>query len=189
VTYQTQKRSLESIFEDYAAFFPSSSGTSSGKRDFEKFVTQNTKEHQLIVVDQTQAKYDIKSTFSTDKAPDPTDPKNELVFKIGDNQFWREAGCKWEKQVKRAKNSPSGLEREDWEERAMARWKKDEEDEPDDDEGEEKLESNQLVFAPKEYRTALQQYWIKKLGKSHVQRAKEALGKHGKFVPGYKPMH
>jgi len=172
-----------------------------GARDiFDNFIQQHTHDHSMIVntfiltrltryspqvIDQTEAKYDIPSTFFVDKAPDP-DKEPIEPFKIGDNQFWKESGCSWKKQLERYENTPAKNKREDWEKKADERWKADKEiPNPDDAKGDDTpLVMNNPRFAPKEYRDAITQLTLKKLGKSNVQRAHERLENLGKFIPG-----
>jgi Poxvirus A32 protein len=105
LTYQTQERSVESIRDDYAYFFDN-------RYAFNYLLTKNTQDHQLLLIDQTEAKYNIQDIFKVGKAPDPK--TNRPVFKIGDELYWRKSGNKYEEQLERSKLVPcSG--RQDWE--------------------------------------------------------------------------
>ncbi len=105
LTYQTQERSVESIRDDYAYFFDN-------RYAFNYLLTKNTQDHQLLLIDQTEAKYDIQDIFKIGKAPDPK--TDRPVFKVGDEVFWRKAGNDWKEQLEKSKLVPcSG--REDWE--------------------------------------------------------------------------
>lgn len=105
LTYQTQERSVESIRDDYAYFFDN-------RYAFNYLLTKNTQDHQLLLIDQTEAKYDIKDIFKIGKAPDPK--TDRPVFKVGDEVFWRKSGNDWKEQLEKAKLVPcSG--RQDWE--------------------------------------------------------------------------
>src|SRR6185503_11782599 len=132
-----------------------------------------------------EAKYDVKDVFFVDKAPDPE--KHTLEYKIGDKQFWKESGCEWEKQLARYKNTPSKKKREDWEPLMKKRWELDKKEQQEDrtyknEDG--PLKSNNIRFAPKDYRDAQLGIIKKKIGKSHVQQAKERMESLGKFYPG-----
>jgi len=98
----------------------------------------------------------------------------------------KESGCSWKKQLERYENTPAKNKREDWKIKADDRWKADKEiPNPDDAKGDDKpLVMNNPRFAPKEYRDAITQLTLKKLGKSNVQRAHERLENLGKFIPG-----
>lgn len=105
LTYQTQERSVESIRDDYAYFF-------GNKYAFNYLLTKNTKDFQLMLIDQTEAKYKVEDTFFVAKAPDPK--TDRPVYRIGDDFFWKRARNDWKKQLARTKLVPcSG--RQDWE--------------------------------------------------------------------------
>lgn len=105
LTYQTQERSVESIRDDYAYFFDNRYG-------FNYLLTQNTTDHQLLLIDQAEAKYSIEDVFKIAKAPNPKE--NPLEYKIGNREFWIKSGNIWKQQLDKAKFIPcSG--REDWE--------------------------------------------------------------------------
>jgi hypothetical protein len=149
VTFQTQERQLDQLTRDYADVFPN-------RRVFHELVQSNTQDHQLVVIDQTEAHYDVKEMFYKDKAPKKCPP-----YKIGDDWFWAESGCSWEKQLEQHKNCPPGGKQEDWEDVIQQRWKRSEEEKPvefsmmpmtDDD-----YETNQMAFAPQ----STQDAWMK----------------------------
>jgi hypothetical protein len=98
LTYQTQERSIESIKEDYADFFDN-------KYYFRKILMNNTRDHQLIIIDQTEAKYGIEDVFFIDKAPDPK--KEPLVYRVGNDAFWEKAQNNWKEQLRIAENIPN----------------------------------------------------------------------------------
>lgn len=79
ITYQTQDRSIETITKDYADIF-------TDKEIFKEIIKANTQDHQLLIIDQTEAHYNIDEVFFVDKAPDPEN-NPDLIFRIGDMQF------------------------------------------------------------------------------------------------------
>lgn len=187
MTYQTQKRSIESIEQDYASLLMTSATDKArlNPLDFYKFVQRNTKNHKMLVCDQTSAKYELKEVFFWDQAPDPK--KTDLKFKIGDEQFWREAGCDWKAQLKKHKNAPSNKEKDDWKKEAKKRWKKEKEEKSWRVQREEsKLEINQPFFADRKYRAMMMEEQKREIGKSHVQQAAERIRNVAKFIPGPK---
>jgi hypothetical protein len=179
LTYQTQKRSLDSIYSDYASFF----GPHTDK--FDKFIQKYTSNHGLIIIDQTEARYGIKDTFFWDRAPNPD--KHELIYKIGDSAFWKESGCNWRKQLELARKTPAKKDKKFWKKQADIRWKKDKEDEQTEEVNfEDELEFNNPRFAPPEYRDIITNLTLRKIGKSNVQRAYERMNNLGRYIPGPK---
>lgn len=117
-TYQTQRRTMETMQEDFADFFDN-------KYVFEQLIQQNTRDHGMLIIDQTEAKYDVGDVFFNDKAPDPkkvtmVSSKNlgplrvkGPVYKIGDKDYWKAANNNWKEQLFKAQNIPDPS-REKW---------------------------------------------------------------------------
>lgn len=84
--------------------------------------------------------------------PDP-DP-----FKVGDWQFWKEAGNNWKQQLEkyaRIKQRILDKKREDWEKVALEKQEKEEQQEEEESlEDEQRMPTGQIAFAPKEIREA-----------------------------------
>jgi len=94
LTFQTQKRQIDTIREDYADL-----GWPNAAQIFPRFVREYTHDHQLLVIDQGEAKENIADTFyfyNPDPEPEP--------FRLGEYLFWRDSGCDWKKQMATYKN-------------------------------------------------------------------------------------
>ena len=120
-TYQTQRRTMETMQEDFADFFDN-------MYVFEQLLQQNTTDHGMLIIDQTEAKYDVNDVFFIDQARDPSIitivPSKHLgdikvkgpVFKIGNGDYWKAAGNNWKEQLFKAQNVPDPS-RELWNEK------------------------------------------------------------------------
>jgi len=108
-TYQTQERSIETLKGEYGDFFPN-------KRVFREIIKMNTQDHQMLIIDQTVAKYRPIDCFFIDKAELHPEP-----YKIGDDQFWIESECDWKDQLKLYNNIPNH-DKEEWTEIAKRQW-------------------------------------------------------------------
>lgn len=95
VTYQTQERAIETITKDFADIFED-------KKTFAELLKEHTQEHQLVIIDQTEAHYNADEVFFVDRAPDPKE--TTLEYRVGDMEFWEESGCDWEKQKEKYRN-------------------------------------------------------------------------------------
>jgi hypothetical protein len=70
--------------KDYADIF--------GKKDdFKELLKANTQDHQMVIIDQSEAHYKMEDVFFVDKAD-----INGKNFRIGDNAFWKESGSKFD---------------------------------------------------------------------------------------------
>lgn len=163
MTYQTQERSIETLKGEYGDFFPN-------KKVFREIIKMNTQDHQMIIIDQTTAKYKATDCFFIDKANPHPDP-----YRIGDSEFWSDSGCDWEKQMKLFNNIPKH-ELDEWEEIAKRRWQKSLNWQKDD---RYQLTSNNPYFS--------KQPPDDKPPKSHYRKALEIIRdkKFGvKYIPG-----
>lgn len=109
-TYQTQERQIETIKDDFGDYFKNN-------KVFREVIKKYTQDYNLLVIDQTTAHFNLDDVFFFDKAEE--EPED---FQIGDDQFWQDCNCDWEKQVKIYKNIPK-LSKEEWKEKADDRWK------------------------------------------------------------------
>jgi hypothetical protein len=171
-TFQTQERQLDQLTRDYADYFPN-------RRVFHELLQRNTTDHQLVVIDQTEAHYDVKDVFYVDKAGKECPP-----YKVGDDWFWKESGCSWEKQLEKHKNVPAGGKQEEWKKKLEARYKRAEEEKPVEFSMGGMVDyeflSNQIEFAPESVRDA---YRKSKQKKSASEQAAEQMKKiKPKFV-------
>jgi hypothetical protein len=96
LTYQTQKRAFESVQEDWAAMWEEKNG-------FVSFLMNNTQDHKMVIIDQTQAKYKKEEIFAVDKAPNPDEIS--LEYKIGSDLFWKISRADWKKQLEKCATS------------------------------------------------------------------------------------
>ncbi len=110
LTYQTQLRSIDSVMKDYAKHV-------ANPKEFENLLDQNTQDYQMVIVDQTRAKYDLKEIFFKTLAEEDPEP-----FKLGSDEFWEESGCSWEDQLMKAKKRPK-RKLEDWQKLAEQKYK------------------------------------------------------------------
>jgi hypothetical protein len=76
VTYQIQERAIESITKDYADTFEDTD-------TFEALLKENTQDHWMVLIDQSEAHYVPEDVFYKDLAEEEVEP-----FKIGDKKFW-----------------------------------------------------------------------------------------------------
>lgn len=118
LTYQTQNRTMETVTLDFADIWDN-------KYVFPNLIKKYTKEHGMLVIDQTTAKFDMNEMFYKDKAPDPdktttlqTDSFGPIkvkgpVFKIGSDEFWARSQNNWMVQLFKAQNIPSS-KRDKW---------------------------------------------------------------------------
>lgn len=180
VTYQTQERSICSVEKDFADIFTNSDL-------FRKVLKENTQDHKLLIIDQSEAKYDVKDIFFVDQAPDPH--KNPLPpYRIGSIDFWKEAGNDWEEQLEKCKVAKT-LKRgqKDWKKVAIHKLKEDEEKEEWYQwEREARLITNQIELAPEKQREEYYKKLRKELGleQSHLVQARSKAAKIFKYVPG-----
>lgn len=150
LTYQIQTRQTKTLRDDFADFFPN-------RATFAELLRRNTQDYQLLVIDQSNAKYSLDDgVFSVAKAEEKPKP-----YRIGDAKFWYESGCLWEDQLKRWENlQKSEIKDDDWDELADKRIKESEE-------FEEKTRSQTDQF-----RTAA---WYAAQGSQRERMEKEAL--------------
>jgi hypothetical protein len=160
---QTQERSYESIEEDFANIFEV-------KGEFRHVLQENTVDHQMLLIDQTEAKYTAEEIFKVDKAPDPS--KEELTYRIGCDAFWKEAQCNWDKQLiqcgfakeiqGRKRDGPDG-----WEKIVEQQWEQEKRNKTGDNNYEE-LEQDDKPFtsitglATAEQQESMRQAYLKK---------------------------
>jgi len=177
-TYQTQERSIEQICSDYADIF-------ADKNQFKEVIKENTQDFQLLVIDQANAHFSLEDVFFVSKAEEKVPP-----YKLGGFDFWKESGCNWKEQLKKAKNKKKYLDdkkREDWEEVARRALRKDHRREKDLEkniEDEIRLDTNQECYAPPELQAIRMYERQKALGPSHMEIAMETLGKMHHYVSG-----
>jgi len=176
-TYQTQERSIEQICSDYADIF-------ADKNQFKEVIKENTQDFQLLVIDQANAHFSLEDVFFVSKAEEEVPP-----YKLGGFDFWKESGCDWKEQLKKARNKKKYLDskkREDWEEIARRAIRKDHRKEKDDHENEKKgkLESNQECYAPEELQEVRKIEIRKKIGEPHVTSAFKKLSNLHHYLPG-----
>jgi hypothetical protein len=175
-TYQTQKRSMDAIEADWAALFHRD-------MDMAAVVQQNTQDYQMLVIDQTVARYDASEAFFVYSAEEDPEP-----FAVGDALFWYDSGCSWEKQLKDFKAIPK-RDKKEWLPLVEARKKQDDENKERykhlTGEGVEKFEVNGLWAAPQSIQDSYRQRWMQKhrVGNSYYVQAMEnvtptALFKH-----------
>jgi hypothetical protein len=89
LTYQIQTRQTKTLRDDFADFFPN-------RETFAELLRRNTQDFQLLVIDQSTAKYSLNDgVFSVAKAEEYPPP-----FRVGDAQFWKDSGCDWDEQMK-----------------------------------------------------------------------------------------
>ena len=60
ITYQLQERSIESLCKDYADIFED-------KNTFKELLKENTQDFQMVIIDQTEAKFDESDVFFVDR--------------------------------------------------------------------------------------------------------------------------
>lgn len=138
----------------------------------------------MLIIDQTEAKYRWQDIFFIDKANEDPPP-----YKIGDEQFWEEAGNEWKKQLKQYKNIPK-RKREEWKplaKRRMRESKKKAKQKLEEDEDGGKWETNQISLAEPEQIEMHQKEIAKRynIGKSCIEQAREKISQHKIFK--YKP--
>lgn len=176
ITYQTQERQIETLLKEYGDFFPN-------KKVFRELIKQNTQDHQVLIVDQTEAKYNVEDVFFKHKANQKPPP-----FKIGDLDFWKIANCNWEEQLNKYNNIPDRT-LDDWKKIAGKRWKEERKKAilQQTDSLDDRLESNQLIFAPPSIQLQKILKLYQKIGDSHVVRAYKNLNNlqnYAKYIPG-----
>lgn len=179
LTYQTQARTIEAIQQDFASFVPD-------KNLVGKIIQENTQDHGMVIIDQTEARYSIEETFFCDKAPDPKEHK--IKFRIGSDKFWKDSGCDWKEQIKDFKKIPD-KDREEWGKIAKRQLKKEKEEYKDDplDPEEYQMDTNQIALAPKEIREKWEMEFRKKKGleKSNMTTAFETIDSLFSYKPGW----
>jgi hypothetical protein len=183
LTYQTQQRSMKSVQDDYADLFDDG--------DFVRnLIRDNTQDHQMLLIDQSEAHYDAADIFYVDKAPDPEkDPVKP--YRIGSDKFWKESGCDWKKQLKRSKRFPK-KEKEEWLKVAKRQYNREKhsrmEMQPEGEGSDVKFTTNQIGLAPPEIQAQYHEELRRKMGldKSHLTTALETLDSLFDFVPGSK---
>lgn len=157
MTYQIQKRQTDVLRDDFASFF-------SNKDVFGEMLRRNTQDHQLLVIDQSTAKYHPNDgVFSIGKGELDVEP-----FQLGDYDFWDDSGCIWEEQVKKWDNIvKSALEPEDIERIAKQRIK------------ESKLKARIRKEEEEQYRTAAWWAATGEAAEAHDRKVlQEAKGGH-----------
>jgi hypothetical protein len=166
-TYQTMKRTIDSIYEDYA-------GILGDKYEFRDMLNENTQDYHLVVVDQTKARYKPEDLFYLDA------PKLEVEpFAIGDDSFWKKAKCDWRKQVTKFQSLPPN-DSVYWKQQLKKRWKSNKNEEED-----EPTEVDDPMYGTEEEREA----HLNKLKKrydterSHVDEARDTISNLFKYVP------
>lgn len=179
-TYQSQKRTIQAIEEDWASLFH-------GDVDVNTLVQENTQDYQMLVVDQTEARHDwSEAFFVTTSDPEPA------PFRVGDAQFWKNSGCNWREQLRKFANMPKKKTAE-WRELANKRWERDARDranggDPADDGEPQLLEVNGIWAAPYETQVARMEEIRKRkrLGESEWDKALQLVSdptKLWKYVP------
>lgn len=154
------------------------------KNAFKGMLKANTQDYQMVVIDQTEAKFNANEVFFKDLADDNPEP-----YKIGDDTFWEESGCDWQEQLEKYDNLEKGLkskEKEDWKKIAEERRKKSEAREQQKQDEKRQWETNQLELAPKELREMYHNELRKRMGLdkgSHLSRAKHATSELFRFIP------
>jgi hypothetical protein len=107
ISYTTSKRVMDCMKEDYAYLFED-------PRLLPVLIRKWTKDHQFLIIDQNDTKYDLKEVFFKDLAPDPKTHKH--IFKLGSDKFWADRQCDWERQLKIYKNVKRihDMDKEEW---------------------------------------------------------------------------
>lgn len=166
-THQAQKRTLECLFEDYASFFGRE-----GKNVFQAIMRKYTKDHGVLVIDQTKARYKFQDMFFWDRA----DPNPKPYF-LGWAQQWNDSGDDWHAQLKRAKNKLS-VDRDKTQEyviRKLETLKRKDNSmfrmNSDLDDSSAIIPSNGLNLAPPEIRKGMREEYNKRNGFSNSIRA------------------
>lgn len=145
----------------------------------------------MVVIDQTEAKYDVSEVFFVTKADENPPP-----FKLGDNAFWKQAGCNWKQQLKYYENIQKTIatrKKKQWKKIADKRIKEDErenkkKEEMQEDENEGKLPTNNPRLGPPEIQEAYDFEIKKQLGLdqgSHYEHAHKKLGSIFEYIPGH----
>ncbi len=173
-TYQTQRRAIDSIYEDYADIV-------GDKNYFIELLRQNTIDHKMFIIEQSEAHYDVKDMFFVSKAKEKVKP-----FKIGGAKFWKESGNNWEQQLEKYNNIPK-KDKEDWNKAIKLREKEDKQEEQYEEEEENnKIETNQPDLLPTELK---ENYWEmrkKELGleESTISKVTKKLKEgFGRYIP------
>lgn len=138
LTYQTQGRSVKTIQDDFAKFFDDNDM-------FMQMLTENTQDHEMIIIDQATAKYNVRDAFHKTLAEEKPEE-----YKIGNDKFWEEAGNIWKDQLKKAKNKVKH-DKDEWMALAKKRVAKESKlkREREESDGDPRVETNQKAFAPK----------------------------------------
>jgi hypothetical protein len=126
--------------------------------------------------------------FFIDQAPDPD--KHPCEFKIGNKRYWKEANCKYEKQLEWAENLKDiPREPEEIQRRAKLQWAKDaaEHEEEFEEEDSEKIETNTDIFAEPQQRMDRMIERQKQLGigESILSKRRKGLFTKLRYIPGY----
>jgi hypothetical protein len=124
LSYTTSKRVMESVKDDYAYLFED-------HRMLPELIKRHTKDHQFLMIDQSDAKYSVEELFFVSKAPDPK-KHPAPVYKVGSDKFWMEKNCDWKRQLGECKNK---FKKDDYDKKkwlkiakSQARAEKDEKD-------------------------------------------------------------
>lgn len=170
-TYQTQERQISTLKDDYGDFYPNN-------KVFREVIKKNTQNYQVLIIDQTTAKFDVSEVFFVDTADLKPEP-----FHIGNLKFWKESKCNWKKQLKLYKNIPT-YDKEQWGKLAELEWKKDEEmirngefswEDEEDEEKEFRIYSNDPFFADEKTKARLEEEERKKMPMSNSQIAQKQI--------------
>lgn len=178
-TYQTQDRAIETISKDYADVFEH-------KDNFKELIKANTQDYQMLIIDQTEAKFGSEDVFFTDMAEEEPE-----AYKVGGYLFWKESGCKWKEQLWQYDNLKTlfkDKDKEHWMKLGEELVKKDQEAEKNEEEFEEdnRMVTNMEGLAPDKVQENKMMAYRKEnqIGYSHWQRAGELKDKLFRYVPG-----
>lgn len=193
LTWQTQLRTIEGVVDDFAAYV-------GDKHAFMDMLANNTRDHAMMCIDQTEAHYDGSDVFFTSTAPDPDpveNPENapwELgspyCFRVGSEKVWREDECDWPKQLKKAKNLLKlTKKREEWEKEALKVFKRHEREYRNLDKGIEDEDGRIKLGNPNFAPPIIQKEWHKDvqkqlhIQKGHVEEAEDFIGNLVDYQP------
>ena len=172
LTYQTAKRNIESFAEDYCTFID--------KRQFTSFIQKQTQNHEMLVIDQTEAKYNVQDIFWKSSADEePPEP-----YRIGTLDFWMQSGCIWEDQVTRSGRTPKFKQKE-WVARAQAFQGLEKEREEEIIRSYyQRFVTNQPGLAPKPVQDALAKEIEREIGESNCMAGAKMVSKLFQYNPG-----
>lgn len=143
----------------------------------------NTQDFQMVIIDQTEAKFNASDVFFVDQAQEHVED-----YKIGDSAFWKESGNDWKRQLEQYDNVETHLkakDMKDWSKIADRRLAKDKQKEMEEEREKDRFPTNQIGLAPKEMQEMYRREMEKRFKKeSHLKQAKGRVEKIFYFKPG-----